>query len=215
VIFLAWYLGFGAVILILIALTHHMFRNKSTDSPSESLVSQYPERVKPWDRIIHRVIGPSLIGLLVVPFWPAIVFFKVKQIIYGESETSSLDEPEFAVARDALIMQMTIPEIEQREMVSDPMRAVPNLPFGHLNAAWKRFLEGVKPDDSLWTFAAHWTQWGRKELRQGYVVVRGEVVGQHFLTKWKDIEEYPKTVHRMGVEKLSAYITGWLRKQAD
>jgi hypothetical protein len=70
--------------------------------------------------------------------------------------------------------------------------AVSNLPFGHLNAAWKAFIEGVAADEELWSFTAPWqTTWGRKEIRTGYVVVRGGSPAKHFLTMWKEIEDEP------------------------
>ena len=70
------------------------------------------------------------------------------------------------------------------------LAAVPDLPFGHLHASWKKFLESVDPDDALWTFNAHWTtNWGYKELGSGYAVVPGEAIGPHFLTIWKTLED--------------------------
>jgi len=70
--------------------------------------------------------------------------------------------------------------------------AVSNLPFCHLNAASKSFIEGVAADEALWSFTAPWqTRSGRKEIRTGYVVVRGGSPVQHFLTLLKDIEDVP------------------------
>ena len=82
---------------------------------------------------------------------------------------------------------IAVAHIEDRETVVDPLGAVPQCPFGHLNAAWKNFLSGLQPQDVIWSFRSNWeTTWGRKELRAGYVAVRGEVIGTHFLTVWKD-----------------------------
>jgi hypothetical protein len=70
--------------------------------------------------------------------------------------------------------------------------AVPNSPFGHLNAARKTVLKGVAADDEVWSFTAPWqTAWGHKEIRTGYVVVRGGSPAKHFLTMWKEIEDEP------------------------
>ena len=99
-----------------------------------------------------------LLVLLIVPFWPVIVFVKVKQIISAEPDSTATDKPVFAVARSELLEQLSIDEIEQREKVVDPLGAVPDLPFGHLNAAWKKFLEVMEPQDSIWTFSAHRTR---------------------------------------------------------
>ena len=39
-------------------------------------------------------------------------------------------------------------------MVADALSAVPDMPFGHLYAAWKNFTDGLDADDDIWTFAA-------------------------------------------------------------
>lgn len=75
------------------------------------------------------------------------------------------------------------------ERLIDPLKAVPELPFGHLHAAWLKFVEGVTPEDAIWSFSAKWTNgWGRKELMAGYAVVRGDSIGPHFLTLWKSVD---------------------------
>lgn len=70
--------------------------------------------------------------------------------------------------------------------------AIPGLPFGHLNAAWKKFFEGVEPEDCLWAFAAIRNGWGRNIKRLGYAVVRGDKIVSHFPTMCKRIEELQK-----------------------
>ena len=157
-----------------------------------------------------------MVGTLIVPFWPVLVFFRVKELVFGEPAHGTVDEPEFAVTRDDLQTQLSVQEIEQREMVFDPLGAAPNVSFGHLNAAWKQFCEGLEPDDSLWSFTAHWTSsWGGKDFRQGYAIVRGEEIGRHFVTIWKDVEEGAGTEAVSGEKTEGFGIPAWLRKQAD
>ena len=77
---------------------------------------------------------------------------------------------------------MTVEEIEIAEAVSDPLGAVPPLPFGHLNAAWSRFKSGLVQGDTIWRFAAQWDgEWGTPEIREGYVIARGDGFGPYFL----------------------------------
>jgi hypothetical protein len=45
-------------------------------------------------------------------------------------------EPQFAVQPGDLLELLSVEEIEQREQVFDPLGAVAELPFGHLNDAW-------------------------------------------------------------------------------
>jgi hypothetical protein len=111
--------------------------------------------------------------------------------------------------RDDLQEMLSIEVIETRERVIDPLGAVPVVPFGHLHSAWKAFLDGVGPDDAVWSFSANWTRWGRKELRDGYVIVRGDIIGAHFQTVWKDVEEEVETQTKQADNPV------WLEKRAD
>ena len=99
------------------------------------------------------------------------------------------EEREFAVEREHLLERLTMQEIEMREVVTDLLKAAPDLPFGHLNAAWQKFLQSKAEGAELWSFASQWQTWGRKELRCGYAVVQDGAPGTHFLTVWKDIPE--------------------------
>lgn len=215
-IYLYWYLGIGAVVLILMVTFHKLTKKKDDNSLSGGLADLRAERKKLWFRLLNDVLGPALVVTLILPFWPVLVFFKVKELVFGEPDRGPIDEPEFAVMRDDLLMQLSISEIEQRELVFDPLGAAPNVPFGHLNTAWKKFCEGLDPLDSLWSFNAHWTSaWGSKDVRQGYVIVRGEEIGRHFITVWKDIEEEAAQEKISGKETDGFDIPAWLRKQAD
>lgn len=105
-------------------------------------------------------------------------------------DTHASDEAEFAVKRAHLQEPLTVAQIEAREAVEDPLRAVPNVPFGHLNTAWKTFIAGVAAGDELWSFTARWEMaWGGTEIRSGYVIVRGGVPGGFFLTVLRAVEE--------------------------
>jgi len=215
-IYLYWYLGIGAVVLFLMVAFHKLTKKKDDNSLSDVLADLGPERKSLWFRLLNDVLGPALIGALIVPFWPVLVFFKVKELVFGEPARGAIDEPEFAVTRDDLQTQLSLQEIEQREIVFDPLGAAPNVPFGHLNAAWKKFCEGMEPHDSLWSFTAQWTSaWGSKDIRQGYVIVRGEEIGAHFITVWKDIEEDADQETANGKKTSGFDIPAWLRKQAD
>ena len=100
------------------------------------------------------------------------------------------EERGFVVGHDQLQERLSVQEIEAREMVHDPLCAVPNLPFGHLNAVWCRYLEGLADGDELWSFTARWQhKWGKQEHREGYVLIQNGNPGDHILTVWEDPEE--------------------------
>ncbi len=64
------------------------------------------------------------------------------------------------------------------------MSAVPDLPFGHLNAAWQAFVDKRPPKAVLCTFACDWTtEWGTTFARQGYVLVQGDECAPWMLTR--------------------------------
>ena len=97
-------------------------------------------------------------------------------------------DPDYArpVRREHLQARLTLDEIERANRVQDPLGAVPDLPFGHLHAAWRRFVEQLQEGDELWSFATPWEfTFPLRELRQGYVVLRAGEPGPCFLTVWR------------------------------
>lgn len=214
-IYLYWYLGIGVVVLAVVYGAHHLTKEKESDSLRELLEAFNPDRKKLSYRILNNFVAPVLAAILVVAVWPVAVYMKVKELFQKKGSNGFPEEREFAVEREHLLERLTEQEIERREVVTDPLKAAPELPFGHLNAAWLEFLKGRAEGTELWSFSARWqTTWGRKELRRGYVVVQDGAPGAHFLTVWKDI---PDELESDGGAKQARAndIPGWLRKQAD
>lgn len=187
-IYLYWYLGVGVAVLAVVYGAHRLTKEKESESLRDLLEAVNPDRKKLSYRILNNVVAPTLAAILVVAVWPVAVYMKVKEMLQKKDSTEIEDEREFAVERQHLQERLTVQEIERREVVTEPLKAAPELPFGHLNAAWQEFLNGHVDGGELWSFSARWqTTWGRKELRSGYVVVRDGSPGAHFLTVWKDI----------------------------
>lgn len=210
-IYLYWYLGFGAVVFVVVLGAHLLTKRKESDSLRDILDAMDPDREKLSYRILHNFVVPLLACVAVVVGWPIAIFMKVKDMLGMNpySGASVGEQREFSVSSDDLQERLSVEEIEARERVIDPLGAVPALPFGHLNSAWKTFLEGMGPDDAVWSFSANWNRWGCKELRDGYVIVRGDIVGAHFQTVWKDVEEEVET------EAKRADNLAWRKKLAD
>jgi hypothetical protein len=145
---------------------------------------------------------------------------KGKEVFTKKTDHALQREREFAVEIGHLQEQLNVVQIETRELISDPLGAVPNVPFGHLHAAWMTFLEGVGADDELWTFTAPWqTTWGSNEIRTGYVRVRGGRPANHFLTMSREVGD-DSTQDSAGnsagaSKKRSSEILARRRKQAD
>jgi hypothetical protein len=204
VIYLYWYLGVGAAVLAIVFGAHRLMKEHESESIREILDAVNPERKKLSYRILNNFVGPVLAAVAIVVVWPVAIYMKGKEVFSKKGSSALQEEREFAVERAHLHEPLTVPQIEAREVVEDPLGAVPNLPFGHLNEAWKTFTEGVAADEELWSFTAPWqTTWGRKEIRTGYVVVHGGCPAKHFLTMWKEIEDEPvdgEAPHAVGTD---------------
>lgn len=214
-IYLYWYLGIGVAVLAVVFGAHRLTKKDEPESLRDLLDAVNPDRKKLSYRILNNVVAPVLAAVAVVVVWPAAVYMKGKEIFGKKSEAALEEEREFAVERGNLQERLTVAQIEAREVVTDPLKAVPELPFGHLNGSWKQFLEGQPEGGELWSFSARWqTTWGRKELRSGYVMVQNGAPGAHFLTVWKDLPDDAgvddRAKHARGDD-----IPGWLRRQAD
>ena len=84
--------------------------------------------------------------------------------------------------------KVSLVDIEAREVVDDPLHAVPNLPFGHLHGVWKAFLTGLEPGSELWSFRSRWTTQYSDTLFEGYVSVKGDAIGPHFRKSQKSLK---------------------------
>lgn len=189
-IYFYWYLAIGVVVLAVVYGAHHLTKARESDPLRELLEAVNPDRKKLSYRILNNIVAPVLAAMLVVAVWPVAVYMKVKEIHQKKEIYVPTEEREFAVEREHLLERLTLQEIEMREVVTDPLKAAPDSPFGHLNAAWQKFLQSKAEGAELWSFTAQWqTTWGRKELRCGYAVVQDGTPGAHFLSVWKDIPE--------------------------
>jgi hypothetical protein len=146
-LYLYWYLGIGAVVLAIVYGTHGMTREKESDFAHELRDTLNPDRRELSYRILNNIVAPVLAAILVVVVWPVALYMKVKEMIQKKESYVSPEEREFAAEREQLLERLTVQEIEMREVVTDPLKAAPDLPFGHLNAAWQEFLQG-KPESN-------------------------------------------------------------------
>lgn len=185
-IYIYGYLGIG-IIFFIVAYSTHQLRS---DKVSMSLLLDVLrlDRKMLCYRILSNFFEFVLMVILIAVIWPIVVYMKVKEILMGGAEIES--DGEFTIKAQHLLKQLTVNEIESCEVVTDPLSAVPELPFGHLNTAWREFLKELSDDSELWSFSAEWqTTWGGKELRSGYVIVRDGSPCAHFLTVLKELPD--------------------------
>ncbi len=204
--YLTLYLSIGVVVLAVIFISHRMDMNEDAAAWHEMSDAANPDREKFWYRILSDIVVPVLAAASIVAVWPVAIFMKSKELLSQKSHALAESEGEaladlpskveiqtergFAVEIGDLQEELSISEIEIRERVNDPLGAVSDLPFGHFHDAWGKFLKHLNLNDEVWSFSKEWRDdWGSKEIRAGYVIVRENGIGRHFLSVLRELEE--------------------------
>ena len=188
-----YYLTVGVVVMLVIFVSHRLTQKPGSELKDELMEALYPERKRfRYQFLVNRLI-PLMAAILMTIVWPIALYMKAKELISDKSPEAlekDTKEKEFAVKSEDLLQQMSVAEIEKLEKVYDPMGAVPNVAFGHLNSAWLKFLSSIHPHDIMWSFSAIWVNsWGRKDLLTGYVIMRDGEIGNHFINSRSALED--------------------------
>ena len=192
-----WYMGIGFVVLASLSVYGTWIK------PSNGLGNIYAifETKVTWKQRIGRVfLYPLAIVFIFVPLWPLLVSIELNfpwhklKFWMSKAERSVPwtlpdEEPEFKVSTSDLVEKLSKAEIEAVEHIDDPLHAVPNLPFGHLNSVWKAFVDGLEPDCELWSFRGRWKTQYSDDQMQGYVALLGGKIGPCFLTSQRSLTE--------------------------
>lgn len=181
------YLGIGAVFLAVIFVLHQASRSPIANQVHDLTLAADPRADKWWWWPLNKVVIPILAGLTALVAWPIAIYWKAKEMANAR-DTKEVDPPKppkkFAVTRDHLLKQCSLSDIETSEIISDPLEATPGLPFGHLNPAWEAFKRSIQHGDQLWSFSAPSTlPWEQIKISEGYVILRGDTIGPHFLSR--------------------------------
>jgi hypothetical protein len=120
--------------------------------------------------------------LAILFFWPlVIVVFAIEPLAERLKHWRYKQQDRFHSRPEHLLGNATVHDAEAGAVVVDPLGRVPALPFGHLNAAWKAFLEKKKFWYRLQKFHIPGTLQGQKA---GYAwVVLGRVKAE-FIYEW-------------------------------
>jgi hypothetical protein len=189
-IYLYWWIAIGIVTLIVVLGAHLLTKKKESDSLRDLLDAANPERTKFSYRLLNNIIAPALGSVVIVIAWPVAIYMKAKELFPGRNGGVGDTEREFAVESKHLQERLSVQEIERREIVDDPLKAVPGIPFGHLHQAWAKFLADLPEAAEVWSFSAQWkNRWGQKELREGYVAVHFGEPGNYLATLRKDVDD--------------------------
>ena len=203
------YCAVGIVILLVMPpINRYLKKRKGEDSEPSSFRSLFESKPTTLgDKFIEWFLAPFVAISLVILGWPFLIYFAIKEHLYP---TQPYVEKVFQVDNEHLGKPVEVSDVEATEKVFDPLGAVPDLPFGHLNASWREFKDQMGDGDRLWTFSAEWeSDWGSPELRDGYVVVKPDAsVGAFFMTRWIILDK-PKSQQK---EKRR---WDWFRRTAD
>jgi len=105
--------------------------------------------------------------------WP---YFIYAAITHKETK----DQEPFSVNFDDLADEMTLTKIEKKHLIVDPLKSVPNVPFGFLNTAWKNFLNSEHESVQIFSFEKEYEQYSRRELKRGYAAVNSQQQVTHY-----------------------------------
>ena len=133
----------------------------------------------PHKRILGRIriwalLPPMIlvVVLLAIVFWPIVLGYDLRRRRPINWKRQPAADAPFVPRRKELKEQLTIEQVEARERVHDPLKAVPDAPFGFLNPAWQQFVAARQPGDRLRRFESPRKQWGEIVVREGYAWVK-------------------------------------------
>lgn len=134
-----------------------------------------------------RLLRVEMNGLL--PVYEAMLYLEVEHGVVVGEQILAKPLPRQMQGRELspaprLKHRVCLEEVVVREVVSDPLRAAPDLPFGFLNPHWSAFLSRMDLDDELWAFEeAAGVCEGPK---RGYAIVRGGEMIDTLMTRVVD-----------------------------
>lgn len=215
--YLFWYLSIGVVVLLVVLILPWLSVGPRLPKSNFRLavingVIRFVNQT--WTDILQDVIVIPVAVIFIIVAWPVAIIMQVMDILSAYKEKAEEEKKKFSISKVNLMRPMTVEEIEQQERVTDPMGAVPDLPFGHLNTAWSQFKNNLMHQDSIWAFSVQWTnEWRRIEIHEGYVIVRADNIGPHFLKSLRKLGEGKTHVQESGVEAPILDIPAFLTKQ--
>jgi hypothetical protein len=183
------YFGVGLVVCSAVVISHVWMKHRQASALTDALKSLNPSRQRFWYRVVEDMVVPGLAFILVWLVWPAAIGFKFFEM-YQKKEAAANSErlakaKVFVLKEEALVREMTVAEIEQANMVIDPLGAAPNLPFGHLHAVWVEFREGLGVGETVYLFESVGPNVFRKQLIWGYAVCKAGRVERFMTAGWR------------------------------
>lgn len=183
------YFGVGLVVCLAVVISHVWMKRRQASSLTDALKSLNPSRQRFWYRVVEDVVVPGLAFILVWLVWPVAIGIKFFELYQKKEATSNSERLAkarvFVLKEEALVREVTVDEIEQANMVRDPLGAAPNLPFGHLHAVWIEFRDGLGVGETLHLFESVGPNAFRKQMIWGYAVCQEGRVERFMTAGWR------------------------------
>lgn len=197
-IYLYGYLAIGVVYGLSVWIVHALRSRK--DELSEAVIAALGKaKAGQSFSFLEDIFVPFWAIVLIVTAWPLVVVMSICDKRRFKRNRHDDGEEQFAVAAEDLLERLTIQEIEQREMVIDPLHSVPELPFGHLHPVWVKFKDALGEQDAVYSFTKIWhppLSFYHQEV-SGYACVRGEQPEQYMLAKVVEVAPDPPSYERV------------------
>lgn len=178
---LGLYLCVGGVVLACMLLMNWL---DGRGRQSSQLLASLRQPMSRREMLLEKVLAPVLVSVAAVLGWPWALWLARQSRREGIQRDQRKVDAVFRVRPQDLGRQTQVTEVEALARVNDPLSAVPDVPFGHLNAVWQAFVAERPPKAVLWSFACDWTSdWGVTFARQGYVWVHGDECSPWMLTR--------------------------------
>jgi hypothetical protein len=206
----ATYFGLGLIVSLIVVAAHLASKRKESKFSRDIMKALNPKREAFLYRVLEDVIVPTLAFFLIWLVWPVVFVLKFKDILKRSSQTveaesdsdlvpnrnsnsnpslnpnsEDLEELAFALSEFELTRKVTIEEVEQTNLIQDPMEAVPNIPFGHCNARWVIFKDSLHDNETLWEFESDRSELAGVQAMWGYAVKRDGRVDRFMTTGWR------------------------------
>ena len=194
--YLIAYLAIGVVTLAVILIQQYLQRRRDVSRDFVAMLAALKQEKKSFGEFLAERLASILGGLVVITGWPVAIIVLIKTVLSDARRKKVLEQNKFRIRPEDLLEKITIKNIEILERVVEPFDAVPDLPFGHLNAAWMRYLDELPIGSELWSFATQWTPpYGEIEKVEGYVARANDEMGPHFITIQRELEENETAEH--------------------
>ena len=188
-LYLQIYFGVGLAVCLAVVISHLWMKRRQASALTDALKSLNPSRQRFWYRVMEDVVVPGLAFILVWLVWPfalVLKFFEMFKKKEAAANSERLAKAKvFVLKEETLVREMTVAEIEQANMLMDPLGAAPNLPFGHLHAVWVEFRDELGVGETLHLFESVGPNAFRKQLIWGYAVCKEGRVERFMTAGWR------------------------------